>query len=124
MMINEISTSTKDEFITLGRIPGKTTVKLYSAREFDAKLAAVLMKANGMTDVTLFQWNYKLKEYVTLPEIGDGPIERAPNLVELTIAARKALALIDDMSRFVGLMALKDYRLFNEAPAALRRLLP
>lgn len=38
-------------------------------------------------------------------------------------AARMALALIEDMSRFVGQMSLRDYALFNEAPIALRRFI-
>ncbi len=38
------------------------------------------------------------------------------------MALVKCLALIDDMSRFVGSMALKDYALFNEAPALARLL--
>jgi hypothetical protein len=43
--------------------------------------------------------------------------DAAPDLLEAAEAAEK---LIDDMSRFVGQMALKDYALFNEAPILLR----
>lgn len=35
----------------------------------------------------------------------------------------QALALIDDMSRHVGKMALQDYAAFNEVPTNLRRAL-
>ena len=42
---------------------------------------------------------------------------------ELEAALRDCLALIDDMTRFVGGMALKDYRLLVEAPINARRLL-
>lgn len=40
-------------------------------------------------------------------------IAAAPDLLE---ACKYLLALVDDMSRFVGQMALHDYALFNEAP--------
>ncbi len=50
-------------------------------------------------------------------------IERQAHLIaEQKMALVKCLALIDDMSRFVGSMALKDYALFNEAPALARLL--
>src|SRR5262249_7332795 len=38
-------------------------------------------------------------------------------------APKECLALIEDMSRFVGKMALRDYQRFNEAPIAARRAL-
>jgi hypothetical protein len=38
-------------------------------------------------------------------------------------ALKESLALIEDMSRFVGKMALQDYQRFNEAPIAARRAL-
>lgn len=44
-------------------------------------------------------------------------ISAAPDLLT---AAKQALALIDDMARFAGGMALKDYAALNEAPLALR----
>lgn len=44
-------------------------------------------------------------------------------LGEALEACRKAEALIKDMSRFVGQMALRDYAAFNEAPMALRAVL-
>lgn len=50
-------------------------------------------------------------------------VERQAHVVaEQKMALVKCLALIDDMSRFVGSMALKDYALFNEAPALARLL--
>lgn len=52
-----------------------------------------------------------------------GEIERQAHVIaEQKMALVKCLALIDDMSRFVGSMALKDYALFNEAPALARLL--
>lgn len=42
---------------------------------------------------------------------------------ELLAVLPRCLALIEDMSRFVGGMALKDYALFNEAPIEARRAL-
>lgn len=42
---------------------------------------------------------------------------------EMTVALADCLRLIDDMSRFIGVMALKDYALFNEAPIKARRAL-
>jgi len=47
-------------------------------------------------------------------------MEAAPEMYE---ACEAALTLIEDMSRFVGKMALKNYALFNEAPIALHRAL-
>jgi hypothetical protein len=44
-------------------------------------------------------------------------ITAAPELLD---AAEKAIALIDDMARFVGQMALRDYGNFDAAPTALR----
>lgn len=44
-------------------------------------------------------------------------IAASPDLLE---AAQEAEKLIEDMARFVGQMALKDYALFNEAPIKLR----
>jgi hypothetical protein len=45
---------------------------------------------------------------------------------EMALALRDCIKLIDDMSRFIGVMALKDYMLFNEATinarAALRKV--
>lgn len=35
---------------------------------------------------------------------------------EILAALPRCLALIEDMSRFIGVMSLKDYALFNEAP--------
>lgn len=43
-------------------------------------------------------------------------IAASPELLE---AAEKSLALIEDMARFVGLMALSDYGNFNVAPIQL-----
>lgn len=44
---------------------------------------------------------------------------------EMSAALADCITLIEDMSRFIGSMALKDYALFNEAPirgrAALRK---
>lgn len=45
-------------------------------------------------------------------------ISATPELLEACVAQ---LALIDDMARFIGQMALKDYALFNEAPIKARR---
>lgn len=44
----------------------------------------------------------------------------APEALE---ALRNCIALIDDMSRFIGVMSLKDYALFNDAPIKARRAL-
>lgn len=52
-------------------------------------------------------------------------IERVQKLQEVNAdllkACEAAQTLIEDMSRFAGQMALKDYMLFNEAPIALKR---
>lgn len=42
---------------------------------------------------------------------------------EVAAALTDCLALIEDMSRFIGVMALKDYALFNEAPIKARSAL-
>jgi hypothetical protein len=42
---------------------------------------------------------------------------------EMALALRDCLKLIEDMSRFIGVMALKDYALFNEAPIKARAAL-
>lgn len=42
---------------------------------------------------------------------------------ELRDALAQCLSLIDDMSRFVGQMALRDYLLLNEAPINARTAL-
>lgn len=49
------------------------------------------------------------------------PLTDAPDAVRE--ALEKCIALIDDMSRFVGQMSLRDYQLFNEAPLAARKAL-
>jgi hypothetical protein len=52
-----------------------------------------------------------------------GEVERQAHLIaEQHNALVKCLALIDDMSRFVGKMSLNDYALFNEAPMLARVL--
>lgn len=42
---------------------------------------------------------------------------------DVRTALEKCIALIDDMSRFVGQMSLKDYALFNEAPMLAQKAL-
>lgn len=50
-------------------------------------------------------------------------IERQAHVIaEQKNALVKCLALIDDMSRFVGKMSLQNYALFNEAPMLARLL--
>lgn len=50
--------------------------------------------------------------------------EQGERRVTLTIAqAEQALGLVEDMSRFVGHMALRDYAAYNEVPTNLRRAL-
>jgi hypothetical protein len=44
-------------------------------------------------------------------------IAAAPDLLKACAMAQR---LIEDMSRFVGKMALRDYALFDDAPIALR----
>jgi len=42
---------------------------------------------------------------------------------EMATALTACLSLIDDMSRFTGVMSLKNYALFNEAPIKARAAL-
>lgn len=61
------------------------------------------------------------------PSAGMGAIPANARLIaaspDMHEALAKCLALIDDMSRFVGQMSLQDYALFNEAPMLARRAL-
>lgn len=62
---------------------------------------------------------------ITCHRIGNKEAERLANLFvaapDLLEACEAAKTLIEDMARFVGVMALKNYALFNEAPIALNR---
>lgn len=58
------------------------------------------------------------------PNLHWPPRKGPPETVEFPRAqVEQALALIDDMSRHVGKMALQDYAAFNEVPTNLRRAL-
>lgn len=50
--------------------------------------------------------------------------EQTLEIEQLRAALKDCLTLIEDMGRFAGSMALKDYALFNEAPINARKLLP
>lgn len=59
--------------------------------------------------------------YERFNQIGKERSAQLKALGELLAAGEMALALVEDMSRFAGLMALRDYALFNDAPIALRQ---
>lgn len=59
-------------------------------------------------------------------EVDDGSMWLGPEDVTVTLSAeevRATLALIEDMSRFVGKMVLQDYARFNTVPGVLQRAL-
>lgn len=64
---------------------------------------------------------------ICAPAVAARQVAAGLNLIQriagIEAAARDAERLIDDMTRFAGQMALRDYALLNEVPARLRELI-
>jgi len=60
---------------------------------------------------------------LTIPSLITAEVARVRRLEAVVEAAPELLALVDDMGRFVGGMALQDYARFNEAPMKMRAAL-